>query len=235
MLVMLNIFAVVAAIIIIGVVIFAVSLVNASKKSVSQEDSLEGKIREAISTARRIKFKSQADIEKLKMWANDAISVTFGDIITEFTTDEYLDNFEQIKNKYADKVDPGKLEKTEKIVQGYKGQIAIKQVELETAQRTEQKYSKLLEQLKSSKLENKALKRLTRHEQRLEIMQNDVSAQKQLIEKNLSYDLIKDDLEQQLESLKALNQLQEQFDTKSFVQNAEVYKQEMDKIVNKLD
>ncbi len=231
MLVMLNIFAVLVAIIIIGVVIFAVALVNASKKSVNQQDSVEDKIRQAISTARRIKFKSKSDIDKLRMWANDAIAITFGDYITDYSADEYLDNFEQIKQKYGNKVDSSQLERIEKIVAGYLGQIAIKQVELETAQKTEQKYTELLEQLKASK----KISKLDRHEQRLKSMQDDISSQKQLIEKNLSYDIIKDDLEQQLESLKALNQLQEQFDTKTFVQNADAYKQEMDKIINNLN
>ncbi len=231
----LQILGILITVVVLGIIIFAYALIKASKKSVSQQDSLEGQIRQAISTARRIKFKAQSDINRLKMWANDAISVTYGQFIQDLPADQLLDNYEKIKQQYADKIDQTQVEKTDNIVYGYLGQIQIKQAEMETAEKTEQKYSQLLEQLKSAKIQDRKNQRLQRHEQKLEQMNKDLTAQKQLIEHDLSYDMLKQDVQQKLAYLQAMQELQQKYDTESFVQNADTYRKEMQNIVDNLN
>ncbi len=229
---LLGIFSLLIIIAVVAFLGFGLALFLSSKKTAKQQPSVEAQVRDAISKARRIKFKAQADINRLTMWANDAIGLTYGKFISDIPADELLNNYETIKSQYADKVDPKEFEKTDRIVNGYLSQINIKKAEMEFAGKTEEKYTQLLEELKKSGLSKKRYDRLERHEKKLESMQDDVSASKQLIEQNLSYDMIKNDVDQQLAYLEALQQLQDKYDTQSFVMNADVYKQEMENIIN---
>ncbi len=234
MLAILKIIGVIAGIGFVLVVLFAWALIRASKKSAKSDVSLESRIKQAVSTARRIRFKAEADIKRLKMWANDAIRLTYGQLVDNYPVDTLVENYEQIHEKYASRIDPQQAEQTRKIVEGYLGQIQIKQVELETAIKTEEKYRQLLEQLKSAKLKDKKYSALGKHARRLEQLEQNTDNTKQLIEQNLSFDMIKNDVEQQLAYLEALQQLQEKYDTHTFTQNARVYRQEMESIVKNI-
>ncbi len=215
-------------------VIFAVALIRASKKSGGKTNDLEARLRDAISAARRVKFKADSDIRKLRMWANQAISEVFVEV-TDIPADVLIDKYEQIRDSYGQNKDSNTLEKLDNLISGYKAQMELKLQERQAAEKVEQKYSDLLKDLRQAKTKQQLENRLDRHAERLAAMQGDMEGQKEIISRTYSYDTIEADVKQKIAAMQALEQLQQKYSSPELIQDTSVYRQDLNKITAMLD
>ncbi len=235
MIFLLNILITILGIGLVVVIVFAIALINASKKSTKDSDDLTSQVKQAITHARRIRLKAESDIGRLRVMASDTISTALeGKLPASVSTEQLLDNFEQLTKTALKHVEPQIVEKTAQLLAGYKAQIQLKEKEMQMAQAIEDKYTKLLEEIKEAARNEKINQRLGRQQQKLAQMQGDASAQKQLIEQTYSYDMIAQDVSQKVQYLKALEELQTKYDSPELITSTEEYQQELEKITQHL-
>ncbi len=221
---------------IVLIVIFAIMLVRASKNSApQQDDSIETKLKESISKARRIIFRAQNDIAKFQLLANQAISEALGDLVNKYNTDELYKKFDKIKEDFKNELEEHQWEKLEEIIKGYLAQIELKKHEISAAENIKEKYESLLEQIKHAKKKEKKAQAIEKHSQRLEEISQNTETTKTLIEESLNFDSLKQEVEQKTLYLEELEKLQAQLEDKKIMVDAGTYGEELKKIINNLE
>jgi len=236
MVIFINSFVSIIIIVLAIIILIPVALIRASKKSVSKTNTLEEQVKKAISSARRIKFKAESDINRIKILASQTIdTVLSGKISTNFTTEQILENFATVKEMLKDKVDITTLEKTEKLILTYKTQIQLKEKEIEMAEKIESNYKSLLNKLKQAKQNHKINKRLERYKEKIGQMQENIDTQKQLLEQSYSYDMLEADVNQRLNYVIALEELQTKYQTENLITDTTQYQEELEQIIKHLD
>ena len=236
MVIFINSFVSIIIIVLAIIILIPVALIRASKKSVSKTNTLEEQVKKAISSARRIKFKAESDINRIKILASQTIdTVLSGKISTNFTTEQILENFATVKEMLKDKVDIRTLEKTEKLILTYKTQIQLKEKEIEMAEKIESNYKSLLNKLKQAKQNHKINKRLERYKEKIGQMQENIDTQKQLLEQSYSYDMLEADVNQRLNYVIALEELQTKYQTENLITDTTQYQEELEQIIKHLD
>jgi len=236
MVIFINSFVSIIIIVLAIIILIPVALIRASKKSVSKTNTLEEQVKKAISSARRIKFKAESDINRIKILASQTIdTVLSGKISTNFTTEQILENFATVKEMLKDKVDIRTLEKTEKLILTYKTQIQLKEKEIEMAEKIESNYKSLLNKLKQAKQNHKINKRLERYKEKIGQMQENIDTQKQLLEQSYSYDMLEADVNQRLNYVIALEELQTKYQTENLITDTTQYQAELEQIIKHLD
>ncbi len=216
------------------IIFFAIALIRASKKSGKKSNDLEAQLREAISAARRVKFKADSDIRKIKMWANQAISEVFTDV-DDIPVDELMDKYQQIRQRYADKIDKEILQKLDNLIGGYKAQIELKLQERQAAEKVEYKYTALIKDLRQAKEKQRLESKLNKQARRLASMQEDISSQKEIISRTYAYDTIEADVKQKITAMEQLAMLQQKYSSPELIQDTSVYGQELNNITAQLD
>ncbi len=237
MVVLLNIFGTLLIVIIVLVLVFGFALIKFSKKSTSNQNTqVEDQVRNALQTARRIRFKAQADINRIKQWIIDSINTAYGQYLSRSLDDSNLaEEYNKIKQQYGNKLDPELFERTDRIIQEYLSLIDMKNAEIQTAEKIEQKYQKLLDQLKNLHFRQNQSQRLSIHEQRIQQLKSQTQENTQkVLEQAYSFEDIKHDVNQKIANLQALEQLQLQFSDKP-LSNPQSYKQQMEQIISQLD
>lgn len=236
MVILINFFVSIIIIVLAIIILISVALIRVSKKSVSKTNTLEEQVKKAISSARRIKFKAESDINRIKILASQTIdTVLSGKIPTNFTTEQILENFATVKEMLKDKVDIRTLEKTEKLILTYKTQIQLKEKEIEMAEKIESNYKSLLNKLKQAKQNHKINKRLERYKEKIGQMQENIDTQKQLLEQSYSYDMLEADVNQRLNYVIALEELQTKYQTENLITDTTQYQEELEQIIKHLD
>jgi len=236
MVIFINSFVSIIIIVLAIIILIPVALIRASKKSVSKTNTLEEQVKKAISSARRIKFKAESDINRIKILASQTIdTVLSGKISTNFTTEQILENFATVKEMLKDKVDIRTLEKTEKLILTYKTQIQLKEKEIEMAEKIESNYKSLLNKLKQAKQNHKINKRLDQYKKKIGQMQENIDTQKQLLEQSYSYDMLEADVNQRLNYVIALEELQTKYQTENLITDTTQYQAELEQIIKHLD
>ena len=134
--------------------------------------SLEMKVNHAIATSRQNKFKAQSEIRRLTAWCNDAIFSTFHEqyekVGVSFDKEKLLDNFGEIKEKYASALSFETMDKCEHIVSDYKTKIDGYKERIEVFDKQQEEYSELKAKLQALKQQEKRMKKLDAHQGKLE-------------------------------------------------------------------
>ncbi len=236
MIFILNVLATILVVVFLGIVIIAIALIKASKKATQSHDNdVVEQLKQAITKARRIRLKAEADISRIRIMAGETITTALGgQIPANISADQLLDDFASVRDKVFVDISPEIQEKTEQLISGYKAQIELKKQEISMAQAVEKKYSQLLEQVKQAAQKQKINQRLDKQQAKLAQMQDSTDSQKQLIEQTYSYDMIAQDVSQKVEYLKALEELQQKYNSPELITDTQQYQKDLQQITEQL-
>ena len=138
----------------------------------SPDLSLEMKVNHAISSSRQNKFKAQSEIRRLTAWCNDAIFSTYHEqyekVGVTYDKDKLLENFGEIKEKYAAGLSFETTDKCEHIVNDYKSKIDGYTERIAVFDKQQEEYSELKAKLQALKQQEKRMKKLEMHQGKLE-------------------------------------------------------------------
>jgi hypothetical protein len=141
-------------------------------KGNSPDMSLEMKVNHAIATARQNKFKAQSEIRRLTSWCNDAIFSTFHEqyekVGVSYDKEKLLDNFGEIKEKYASALSFETLDKCEHIVGDYKTKIDGYKERINIFDKQQEEYTDYKAKLQELKQQERRMKKLDAHQGKLE-------------------------------------------------------------------
>lgn len=210
------------------------------KEEKQEDNSLEIRIKEAIEKCEIGKKTSENKIKEIDDWARDIIVQIYSDFLPQanlsFYRDKYkkeaLENYQKIKTEHASKLDTAIVEKCDKIVSGYLTQIQAQNSKLEFFEKLLKKYNESFKNLQTAK---RLSKNIDKHGKRLTKMDDDTSQLAEVYSGTYEMEDITKDFELKTEYYKQIVQLQEQYgEDKESYNNAEAYKEEMDKIVKNL-
>jgi hypothetical protein len=138
----------------------------------SADMSLEMKVNHAIATARQNKFKAQSEIRRLTAWCNDAIFSTFHEqyekVGVSYDKEKLLENYGEIKDKYASALSFETADKCDHIVNDYKTKITGYTERISVFDKQQEEYAELKEKLQALKQQERRMKKLESHQGKLE-------------------------------------------------------------------
>ncbi len=197
---------------IILLLVFIVMLFLSSKKSTADEGDgmhdLEDQVRQALSKIRQQKFKSEAKINRLKEWANDAIETTYGDLFGDSVLKtELYKNYKDIKIEYADKLTAAQVEKTDQIVNNCLKNLSLEKSKIETLDKLQVEHETLKQKLKNVKLEERKNQRLDKHVKRISNVEDDLSGEATIAKADYTLDDLKSEVALKQEYVKQLEEV----------------------------
>lgn len=138
----------------------------------SSDMSLEMKVNHAIATSRQNKFKAQSEIRRLTAWCNDAIFSTFHEqyetVGVSYDKEKLLDNYGEIKEKYASSLSFETIDKCDHIVNDYKTKIDGYKERIDVFDKQQEEYTELKAKLQALKQQERRMKKLDAHQGKLE-------------------------------------------------------------------
>lgn len=219
----------VLAVIVIGMLVFS------KKVPKENDDDLESKIRNTLSSIRRQKFKSEAKINRLKEWANDAIYTTYGDLFsgTKEKSELYV-NYSQIKEEYSGKLNASQIEKTDNIVDGYLRHIEIEKNKIQTLDKLQTEHEELKTKIKQIHIEQRKNERLDKHSGRISANSEDLSGEKVIAKASFNVDDLRRDVDLKHEYIKQLDELSLEYGENSDSPQIGVYERKLKDISDKI-
>ncbi len=223
--------------------LFVILLIRSSKKSAGQggADDLESQVRAALSKIRQQKFKSEANINRLKEWANDAIETTYGDLFDDkVLRTELFKNYAGIKAEYDGKLEAAQIAKTEQIVNDCLKNISLEESKIETLDKLQVEHEQLKQKLKNVKLQSRKNQRLDKHVERLNSQSEDLSGEEVIAKADYTIDDLKAEVELKQEYVKQLEEVSMKYgDNSDNYQNMSSdhlasYQNEIEALKNKL-
>ncbi|MCR5456319.1 MAG: hypothetical protein K6F33_15175 [Bacteroidales bacterium] len=138
----------------------------------SADMSLEMKVNHAIATSRKNKFKAQSEIRRLTAWCNDAIFSTFHEeyekVGASYNKENLLDQYGEIKEKYASALSFETTDKCDHIVSDYKMKIDGYKERIDIFDKQQEEYAELKAKLQALKQQERRMKKLDSHQGKLE-------------------------------------------------------------------
>lgn len=136
------------------------------------EASLEGKINNQISEARRNKFKAESEIRRLTAWSNDAIFSAYSAAAQKegilLEKEKLYDNYDKIHEQLGTKIEFEAEDKCDNIVKGYREKINGYKERITVFDQKQDEYLKLKDKIKAVKQKEKMMKKLEGHDTHLE-------------------------------------------------------------------
>jgi hypothetical protein len=216
---------------------------NIFKSAKAKEVSLEERVNLALQKAKEDKRKASKEIEDIKQWAAEAIvdiySAFFPNGHLTYYRKQYaetaLAQYDEIKQKYAGQIDPEMVEKCDTIVSGYMNQIQLRESKLKLYEKIEADYAKTKGKLKMAEAQGKKTDRIQQHTERLKSLDNDTDGLSNAMVETYKLEDIKQEIELKEEYFNQLERLNNQFADESDYKNSLSYKEEIDKMIEKLD
>jgi len=190
------------------ILLFIIMLARSSKNTKSGASGLEEEVRSALSSIRKQKFKSEAKINRLKEWANDAIDTTYGSLFGDkfFRTSLY-EQYTEIKKEFESKVPAAQVEKTDQIVGRCLSHMLTEKSKMETLDKLQTEHEALKEKLRESKMQQRKTKRLDKHVDRLNTSNDDLSGEETIAKADYTLDDLKQEVAMKQEYVKQLEEL----------------------------
>lgn len=207
-----------------------------------KEISLEQKIDLALKKAETDRRKAETDINKVRGWAQDAIIEVYSEFFPNahlsYYRDKYkkdaLEKYAQIKEEHASKLPKDKVAECDQIVNGYLNQIALRESKMKLYEKLTREYSSMKNKMKN--IENEQVKgdNLQAHKNRLQQLDNDTSLLSESYTDNYKLDDLREEVEFKAEYFNQLEALDQQYSDESNFENATAFKDEIDKMLEKL-
>lgn len=136
------------------------------------EASLESKINNQISEARRNKFKAESEIRRLTSWSNDAIFSAYSAAAQKegilIEREKLYENYDKIHEQLGTKIEFAAEDKCDNIVKGYRDKINGYKERIEVFDKKQDEYLKLKDKIKAVKQKEKLMKKLEGHDSHME-------------------------------------------------------------------
>ncbi len=222
-----------------GVLIIAliILLILSSKKSVGEggASDLEGQVREALSSIRKQKFKSEAKINRLKEWANDAVYTTYSSFFGDkYFKNELYEKYPEIKTQYSEKLSAAQIEKTDQIVSSCVNHMLTEKSKMETLDKLQKEHEVLKDKLKDAKIEQRQNKKLDKHINKLKATDDDLSGEALIAKNEYTFEDLQKEVLMKQEYVKQLEELGMKYGDN--IQGSQVadYQSQLDELKNKL-
>lgn len=210
---------------IVVIIVIAFFLVKSSKKTKGSSSDYENQIRENLSRIRKQIFKAESNIQRALSSLDLLIGNKYGKMLEQkYSANEFLLNYETVKNCLEQKLENQEFQKFEKVVLGYKSVVEIEQEKIGLLKKTQEEYSGLQKRLKELKSKENDMKRLDKNLQKIEQSQFETTAEQTLIYTNYTLDDLKNELELKNEYLKQLEDLKVNYTTDVDVNQLQQYK-----------
>ncbi len=223
-----------------AIALVSMALISESKKATEgSEDNFDVRLNNAITKVRQDKFKAEGDIRRIKTWANDAILEAFSEFYPVGTLaiqrDTLFEKFDQLKLEHQEKLTFEMTEKLDKVVVGYKNQIGIKESQMQLLEKLHVEYSDTKKKFEAVKAKEKKMNSLDKHDKRLQELENNTDLMANSIEHQYKLEDVKKEFELKEAYITQLEQLQYQYGDESKSSNALAYKDELDKMIVKVN
>jgi hypothetical protein len=212
------------------------------KEETDPNQELENKLNENLQKARQDKRTVEASIKQLDSYARDAIvdaySAFFQNAKFSYYKDQYkktaLEEYEKMKETYKAQIDADVAAQCERIVKGYMNQIELSKSKMALYDKLVEQYEQLKQKMVAAKEQDKRRTELKEHEDRLKTMDESTEHLENTIVQTSELEDIKNEVEFREEYLNQLEKLSLEFDNKENYSGALAYKDEVDKMLNKL-
>lgn len=218
-------------------VLLIILLVRSSKKTKGEggASELEGEVRNALSSIRKQKFKSEAKINRLKEWANDAIDTTYGSLLGDkFFRTKLYDQYDEIKVQFSSQVSDAQVEKTDQIVASCVNHMLTEKSKMETLDKLQKEHELLRDKLKKAKMEQRQSKRLDKHVNRLNETNDDLSGETLIAKADYTLDDLKQEVAMKQEYVKQLEELSLKYGDNIEVTQVNDYQNQLDELKSRL-
>lgn len=211
-------------------------------KKEEKEPSLEERIEEALKKAKADTKAATKEIKEIEVWAADAIIDVYADFFPNANMTYYrkqyaetaLKDYDGIKTKYASKLEPELVEKCDRIVEGYMNQIQLRKSKLKLFQKLEQEYEITKNKLQGAQKQGKRTAELQEHTNRLKNLDEDSKSLSTAMTDSYHLEDIKNDIADKEEYFKQLEELTDKFSDESDYTNSLAFKDEIDKMIDKM-
>ena len=215
---------------------------NIFKKN-KKEVSLEERVNIALAKTKEDKRNAQKEIRDINKWAADAIIDTYSAFFPNSNLTYYrkqyedtaLKDYESIKEKYADKLEPEIVEKCDRFVTGYLNQLQLRESKLKLYEKIEAKYKRTKDKLKNAHKTEKRTNDMQEHADRLKALDNSSDTLSDAMSDTYKAEDLEEDIEQKEEYFNQLEKLNEKFSDESDYNNSLAFKDEIDKMIEDMD
>lgn len=174
----------------------------AEQTRLSKDEEVLNKLEVAITNCKSEIKKTENEVEQIRSWAIDAIKSSF-EVPKEFWYEE-LKKYEHIRELEINKnLDPQVIEKCNKVINGYSGEIELRKMKIQLYKSLIMKYEVSFDKMMLIKNENNKkniaklkLKELDNHSLRLESLRNDPENLPDHIEASVTHELIKEEIQE---------------------------------------
>ncbi|MCK5536407.1 MAG: hypothetical protein KAI79_06235 [Bacteroidales bacterium] len=218
---------------------------NLFKKDEEEDPNLEleNRMNASLQKARQDKRQAESTIKQLDNYARDAIidsySTFFENAKYSYYKDKHkktaLEEYQNIKEKYKGKIDTEVAAQCDRIVEGYMNQIELTKSKMALYDKIVSQYENLKQKMIKAKEQDKRRTELNEHEDRLKKMDESTEHITDTFMKTNELEDIKNEIEFREEYLNQLEKLSLEFDDKDNYSGALAYKEEVDKMLEKLD
>lgn len=220
---------------------------NIFKNKKEEEISLVERINTALQKAKQDKREAEKEIGDIKEWAASAIIDAYAEFFPNSNLTYYrkqyaetaLEEYEDIKTKYAGQMDPEMVEKCDNIVKAYLNQIQLRESKLKLFSKLESEYLITKEKLKTAKEIGEQSDRMKTHTDRLKSLdEHSTETLSEAMTDNYQLEDIKEDLAMKEEYQNQLDKLTTQFSDSgdgSEHDSALAFKDEIDKMLNDME
>lgn len=220
---------------------------NIFKSKKSEEISLEERINIAVQKAKQDKRQAEKEIRDIREWAATAIIDAYAEFFPNANLTYYrkqyaetaLEEYEEIKKKYSDKMESDMVEKCDNIVRAYLNQIQLRESKLKLFTKIESEYLKTKEKLVIANEKGEQTDKMKAHTERLKSLDNNsTETLSEAMTDGYNLENIKEDIELKEEYFNQLEKLNTQFSDDgdgSEHDSALAFKDEIDKMINDME
>lgn len=213
-------------------------------KDESEDQTLElgRKIQIALQKSEQDKREAEKMVKTIETWAADAIIDNYAEFFPNANLSFYRDKYkltafaeyENIKAEHGAKLNADVFENCEKVVQGYKNQIELQKSQVVLFEKLYKEHVKTKQKYDAMLARNKRNEQMEKHNQKLQEMNNNTSGLGDIYKDEYSLEDINREFADQETYFDELHKLKQQYGDDSNFESAIAYKDEIDKISNKL-
>jgi hypothetical protein len=218
---------------------------NLFKKDKEDEDptiELGQKIQSALQKSEQDKREAEKMVKTIETWAADAIIDNYDEFFPNahlsFYRDKYKQtafaDYEKIKAKHGQKLPEEVFEKCENIVKGYLNQIELQKAQVLLFEKLYNEHKKTKQKFDAMLARNKRNAEMEKHQERLQEMNNNTTGLGDVYKDEYTLDEINNEFAHQETYFDELHKLKQQYGNDANFENAIAYKDEIEKITNKI-
>ena len=214
-------------------------------KADKEEDptkELGRKIQIALQKSEEDKREAEKMVTTVEGWAADAIIDNYAQFFPNANLSFYRDkykktafaDYDKIKAEHSSKLDSAVVENCEKVDQGYKNQIELQKAQVVLAEKLFKEHKKTKQKYDAMLARNERNEKMEQHNKKLNEMNNNTRGLGDAYKDEFTLEEINDEFSHQEIYFEELHKLKQQYGDDSNLDAALAYKDEIEKISNKI-